>query len=197
MAHLDVQSTLGTFITRPLMRSLADKWWLLLLRGIAALIFGVLAFALPGLTILSLTFVWGAYALADGLLSLGAAISGERADMGSRWWLAAIGIIGVLAGAMTFLWPGVTTLVLLTFIAVWALAGGVLQIWGAIMLRKEMRHEWLPILSGILSMLFGALLIATPAAGAVALVWTVGWFALLSGILNVIFAFRLRNYARF
>ena len=195
MVHLSLESTLGEIAERPLLRVLAKKWWLLLLRGTAGILFGVLALCMPGLTILSLTYVWGAYALADGLLSLGAAISGEGAGMNSRWWLAAIGLVGILAGVTSFLWPGVTALVLLTFVAVWALMGGVLQIWGAVMLRKELKEEWIPVLSGLLSIAFGLLLIAWPGVGFLALIWTLGWFALLSGVLQIVFAFRLKKYA--
>jgi uncharacterized membrane protein HdeD (DUF308 family) len=95
-----------------LLSSLADNWWLLLLRGVAAIAFGILAFFWPGLTLLTLTLLWGIYALADGLLALWAAIA-AKGDMAPRWWLGLTGVIGILAGLVAFIYPGTTTLVLL------------------------------------------------------------------------------------
>jgi len=112
---------------------LAKYWWLILLRGIVAIIFGVLAFAWPGITLITLILFYGAFALADGVLALGHAIMGG--NVGSRWWLALVGIAGIAAGLVTFLMPGLTALVLLFFIAGWAIALGVFQIIGAIRLR--------------------------------------------------------------
>ena len=121
-----------------LLAELAENWWLLLLRGAAAIIFGGLAFFWPGLTLLALTLMWGVYAIFDGILALWAAIASKTAgNIAPRWWLAMAGIAGILAGVLTFIWPGITALILLMFIAVWAIVIGVLQIWGAIRLRKE------------------------------------------------------------
>ena len=177
-----------------LLRSLADNWWLLLLRGIAAIIFGVLAFVWPGATLLTLTLLWGAYALVDGMFALWAAISGQGGDVAPRWWLALMGIVSILAGVVAFFWPGMTALVLLMFIAVWAVILGILQIWGAIQLRKEIDGEWLLVLSGILSIAFGVIIIAQPDAGALAVVWIIGWYAILAGVLSMALAFRLKKY---
>jgi uncharacterized membrane protein HdeD (DUF308 family) len=176
-----------------LLRALAENWWLVLLRGIAAVVFGVLAFFWPGLTLLTLTLLWGAYALCDGVFALWAAVSGKGGEMAPRWWLAVVGVVGVLAGVGAFLWPGMTTLVLLLFIAVWAIVLGVLQIWGAIQLRKEIEGEWLLILSGLVSIAFGVILIVQPGAGALALVWMIGWFAILAGCIYIALAFRLKK----
>lgn len=112
--------------------SLAENWWLLLLRGLAAVAFGILAFFWPGLTLLTLTLLWGAYAVSDGALASWAAISAKGGDTSTRWWLALGGVVSILAGLTAFFWPGTTTLVLLMFIASWAIFSGVLQIWGAI-----------------------------------------------------------------
>ena len=177
-----------------LLRALADNWWLVLLRGIAAIVFGVLAFMWPVLTLLTLTFLWGAYAIADGVFALWAAISGRTGQMTSRLWLAIVGLAGLIAGVLTFAWPGITALVLLMFIAGWAIAVGVFQIWGAIELRKEIEGEWLLILSGLLSVAFGILLFAQPGAGALAVVWIIGWYAILAGCLYVVLAFRLKKH---
>src|ERR1700720_1635618 len=81
-----------------LLRVLAENWWLLLLRGIAAIAFGILAFAWPGLTLLTLTLLWGAYALSDGIFALWAALTGKGGEMAPRWWLGVVGVAGVLAG---------------------------------------------------------------------------------------------------
>ena len=194
MAHAHARSALDTPFAGPLLSAMADNWWLLLLRGIVAIIFGGLAFFMPGITLLSLTLVWGIYVLADGLLSLWAGLSGEGTGGTSRWWLAAIGAVGILAGVGTFVWPGMTALALLTFIAVWAVVSGILQVWGAIQLRKEIQGEWMLILSGLLSIAFGCLLFARPGVSTLALIWTIGLYAVLNGILYTMAAFRLKTY---
>ena len=145
-----------------LREALGQNWWLVLLRGIAAILFGILAFAWPGLTLLTLTLFWGAFALADGVLSLWAAISGKGGAIAPRWWLALVGIAGIIAGLLAFFWPGTTALVLLMFIAVWSIVIGVLEIWGAIQLRKEIEGEWWLILGGLVSIAFGVLLLVRP-----------------------------------
>src|SRR5262249_61080242 len=109
-----------------------------------------------------------------------------------RWWLAVVGVTGILAGVLAFVWPGMTALVLLMFVASWAIVIGVLQIWGAIQLRKEMEGEWLLALSGLLAIAFGVILIAQPGAGALALVWTIGWFAVLAGVISIMLSFRVK-----
>ena len=125
------------------------NWWLEVLRGVAAIIFGILAFAWPGITLLTLVLFWGAFALVDGVLAIAAAVKGGNPM--PRWWLAIVGIAGIVAGVLTFLMPGLTALVLLTFIAVWAIVLGVMEIYGAIKLRKEIEGEWFLILNGALS----------------------------------------------
>jgi uncharacterized membrane protein HdeD (DUF308 family) len=196
MTNAQVQAGLGIpFTGRELLRSLAENWWLLLLRGVAAIIFGMLAFFWPGITLLSATLLWGAYAFADGIFALWAAISGKGAvETSTRWWLAASGIVSVFAGFVALFWPGVTTLVLLVFIAGWAIIIGMLHIWGAIELRKEVQGEWLLALYGVFWIGFGVVMFAQPGAGALALVWMIGWFAILSGCMSIALAFRLKTY---
>ena len=177
------------------LRELAENWWLLL-RGIAAIAFGVLAFTWPGLTLLTLTFLWGFYAIADGVLALWAAIAGRGGEITPRWWLAVVGVAGIFAGLLAFIWPGMTALVLLMFIACWAIVIGVLQIWGAIRLRKEIEGEWLLGLSGVLSVAFGVIMLAQPGAGALAVVWLIGWFAILAGCVYIALAFELKKHKR-
>jgi uncharacterized membrane protein HdeD (DUF308 family) len=178
------------------LRELAENWWLLLLRGIAAIGFGVLAFIWPDLTLLTLTYMWGFYAIADGVLALWAAIAGKGGEKAPRWWLAVVGVAGIFAGALTFVWPGMTALILLMFIASWAIVVGALQIWGAIRLRKEIEGEWLLGLSGLLSIAFGVVMFAQPGAGALAVVWLIGWFALLAGCVYIALAFQLKKHKR-
>jgi uncharacterized membrane protein HdeD (DUF308 family) len=197
MANTQAHVGLDFPVAEPgLLRSLVENWWLLLLRGIAAIAFGTLAFLWPGLTLLTLTLLWGAYALSDGVFALWAAMSAKGGDTTARWWLAFVGIISVLAGVVTFLWPDMTAVVLLIFIATWAIAIGVLQIWGAIQLRKEIEGEWLLALNGLLSIVFGVIMFAQPAAGALAVVWMIGWFAILAGCCYIALAFKLSKYKR-
>lgn len=177
-----------------LLAALADSWWLLLLRGIAAIAFGILAFVWPGITLLTLILFWGAYAIVDGVFSLWSAISGKGGEKTSRWWLAVVGVCGVAAGILAFVRPGITALVFLLFIAAWAVVTGVLQVWGAIKLRKEIEGEWLLILSGLLSIAFGLVLLAWPGPGVLAVVWLIGSFAILEGIIYIALAFRLKKH---
>jgi uncharacterized membrane protein HdeD (DUF308 family) len=177
-----------------MVNTLAKNWWLLLLRGIAAIIFGVLAFAWPGLTLLTLILFYGAFALMDGVLAIVAAITGGAP--GPRWWLAIVGLLGIAAGLLTFLMPGLSALVLLYFIAGWAIATGVFQIIGAIQLRKEIDNEWFLILGGVISVLFGLGMMVAPGAGALALVWVIGSYAVVIGAMFVALAFRLKKHHR-
>jgi uncharacterized membrane protein HdeD (DUF308 family) len=176
-----------------MVHALAKNWWLLLLRGIAAIIFGLLAFAWPGITLLTLILFYGAFALADGVLAIIAAITGGAPA--PRWWLVIVGLLGIAAGLLTFLMPGLSALVLLFFIAGWAIATGVFQIIGAIQLRKEIDNEWLLIVGGIISVLFGIGVMLAPGAGALALVWVIGTYAVIIGVLLVALAFRLKKHA--
>lgn len=176
-----------------LVHALAKNWWLEVLRGVAAIILGILAFVWPGIVLLTLVLFWGAFALVDGVLAIAAAVKGGNPM--PRWWLAIVGIAGIAAGALTFLMPGLTALVLVTFIAVWAIILGVMEIYGAIKLRKEIDGEWFLILNGALSVVFGILLLWRPGIGAVALVWIIGAYAIILGIIYVLFGLKLRKHA--
>jgi uncharacterized membrane protein HdeD (DUF308 family) len=173
---------------------LSKNWGWIASRGAAAVIFGVLAFAWPGVTVLVLTLFFGAYALTDGVCAL---VSAHRRREGRKpvWPLVLVGVIGVGAGILTFVWPGMTALALLMFIAVWALFVGVFQIAAAIRLRKEIDNEWMLGLSGALSVLFGLLMIASPGAGAVAVAWLIGSYTIIFGVLLIALSFRLKNMA--
>ena len=172
---------------------LARNWWLFLLRGVAALIFGVLSLIWPGLSLVTLILFFGAYALVDGAFALAAAIVG-RANAKVRWWLVLVGLLGIGIGMATFLWPGLTALMLLYFIAGWVVATGVLQIIGAIELRNVIEDEWWLILDGAFAVLFGIFLFIMPGAGAVALIWLIALFAIAYGLLMTGFGFKVRKF---
>jgi uncharacterized membrane protein HdeD (DUF308 family) len=175
-----------------LLHALAKNWWLVLLRGIIAVLFGVLAFGWPGLTLVVLVLLYGAYALTDGILALAAAIAGR--EVLPRWWLAIVGISGIAAGLATFFWPGLTALVLILLIGAWTIAHGIMEIIGAIKLRKEIDHEWLLILSGLVSVAFGFIVLARPEAGALAFAWVIAAYAVVFGILMIGLSLRLRKH---
>lgn len=178
-----------------LLRTFCRAWWLVLLRGIAAILFGVLAWTWPGVTLLTLAVLWGAYALVDGIAALW---GGWQAKDGGKpmWQIVVIGLLGIAAGIFTFVSPALTAIALLILIAVWAIANGVFEIAAAIRLRKEIANEWLMILSGAVSIIFGALMILNPGAGALALIWLIGAFSIVYGVVLVALAVRLRKHGR-
>jgi len=168
-------------------RTLAEHWWVVLLRGILAILFGVLAWTRPGLTVAVLVLFFGAYALVDGIFEVIAGLRG-------KWWgLVFTGVLGIAAGVVTFMWPHITALALLWLIAFWAIVVGIMQISAAIRLRREVQGEWLWIVSGILSVLLGIILIARPGPGALSLIWVIGLFAIMWGFLLCILAFKLKG----
>jgi len=172
---------------------LGRNWGWIVLRGVAAVLFGALAIAWPGITLAALVIVWGAYALADGVLALIAAW--RVRDQGRPFWsLLIVGLLGIGAGVVTFLWPAVTALTLLIFIAAWAVVMGVFQVIAAIRLRKEIQGEWLLGLSGVLSVAFGVLMFAQPGAGALAVIWVIGGYAIFFGVLLIALGVRLKPH---
>jgi uncharacterized membrane protein HdeD (DUF308 family) len=175
------------------LHALARNWWLILLRGLCAILFGALTFVWPGVSLFTLVLFYGAFALVDGIFALAAAVTGNTPT--PRWWLAVVGVLGIAAGILTFLWPGLTAVVLLIFIACWAIATGVMQIVGAIQLRKEIKDEWLLIAGGALSIVFGFILLTQPGVGALALLYVIGAYAILYGVLLLWFSLRLRNHS--
>jgi uncharacterized membrane protein HdeD (DUF308 family) len=178
---------------RPMLHALADRWWLLLLRGITAILFGILAFIWPGLTLVTLVLMFGAFALIDGAIVLGAAFSGAAKPV-PTWWLVLVGLLGIAAGIVTFLWPGMSAILLITFIGAWAVAHGIFEIIGAIQLRKEIENEWALILGGIISVIFGIIVLIAPGAGALALVWWIAIYSIVFGVMFVAFSLRLRRH---
>jgi uncharacterized membrane protein HdeD (DUF308 family) len=169
------------------------SWSALALRGVLAILFGLLVFAWPGITLWVLIVFFGAHALVDGVLALVAAVRGSAS--GVRWWgMLLEGILGIATGIIAFLMPGLTALVLLYLIAAWAIITGVFEIIAAIRLRKEIEGEWLLGLRGVLAILFGVILFANPGAGALAVLWLIGVFSIIFGVVELILAFRLRGH---
>jgi uncharacterized membrane protein HdeD (DUF308 family) len=177
-----------------MMGVLARNWWALALRGLLAIVFGLLAFALPGPTLAALVILFGAYALVDGIFALVAAV--RAAEAHERWWLFVLeGIAGIAAGLITFAWPGITALVLLYLIAWWAIITGIFEIAAAIRLRKEITGELWLALGGAASVIFGLILLFRPGVGALAVIWLIGTYALVFGVLLVLLGFRLRGHS--
>ncbi|GAA0767078.1 HdeD family acid-resistance protein [Brevundimonas olei] len=174
--------------------ALHRSWWLLLLRGIAAVAFGVLTFIWPQISLVSLILVYGIYALVDGVLALIAAIRGG--GFGPRWWLALGGVVSILAAGVAFAWPGLTALVLVYLIGFWSILRGVLEIIGAIRLRNEIANEWTLGVAGALSVIFGLILVFMPGAGALGLLWLIAAWAVLFGLLLIWVAFKVRTLAK-
>ena len=174
---------------------LRHQWRLLVLRGILAVVLGIVAFAWPGVTVLALATLWGLYALVDGIVALITAVR-VRDEGRPVWPMVLIGLVGIAAGGFSIARPGVTALVILLFIAAWAIVIGIMQLALAIRLRREIEGEWLLGLSGVLSVLFGAAAIANPGWGATAAARLIGAYTFLFGLLIVVLGFRLRALGR-
>lgn len=178
-----------------MVRTLSQNWWLVVLRGVLAVLFGLLAFIWPGITWLTLVVLFGIYAIVDGLVAIGTGLARTRES--SRWWTFLLeGLINIGAGVAALIWPGVATLVILYVIATWAVFTGILEIVAAIRLRHEITNEWMLALGGVISIAVGVVLFFQPAAGSLAIIWIIGAYALIFGILLVILGFRLRNWRR-
>jgi uncharacterized membrane protein HdeD (DUF308 family) len=175
-----------------MLRTLAQNWWALVLRGVCAVLFGVGAFVWPGITVALLILLYGAYALVEGVLEVAWVLVGRQAGA-FPWGVLLAGLAGIGVGIVTFVSPGLTALALLYLIAAWAIVRGVFQIIAAISLRRELENEWLLALSGLLSVALGVLLIVAPGAGALALLWWIGGFAIIAGILMIMLGMRLKG----
>jgi uncharacterized membrane protein HdeD (DUF308 family) len=174
---------------------LSQYWWMTLLRGAIWILFGVVLFARPGISLVALTLFFGAFVLVDGVGNIVAALGGRKTH--EHWWvLLLIGLVGIGVGLLTFYSPGLTALALLFYIAIWAIATGLLAIIGAIRLRKEIEGEFWLILSGIASVAFGVLAIARPGAGALSIVWLIGGYAIAFGVILILFAFKARGFVK-
>jgi uncharacterized membrane protein HdeD (DUF308 family) len=176
-------------------RPLLHNWWAVALRGVVAILFSVLAFTQPAISLKALVIAFGAYALADGILSLISAFRRRGRDE-ARWYLVLEGAIGIAAGVLTFFWPAITLLAFIYVIAARALINGVLELVAAVRLRKVITNEVFLGLAGLASIAFGVVLVFAPAAGALALVFWLGAYALLIGVALVTLGFRLRSWSK-
>jgi len=176
-------------------KMISRSWWMFAWRGAVAVLFGVLALAWPRLTLLWLVALFAAFALLGGGAALVAAIKHRKSD--EDWWLALLlGLAGLAAGVIAILHPDLTALVLVLWMGANAIVTGILDIAMAIRLRKVIRGEWLLILAGIVAISFGVLVFLFPTAGALALVWLISFYAILTGVLLLALAWRIRKRAR-
>jgi uncharacterized membrane protein HdeD (DUF308 family) len=174
-----------------LVRDFSRNWIWLLVRGVLAIVFGVLAFRHPLVAGLSLTLLWGAYALAEGVLALVTAYRVRKAGQ-PIWPMILMGVLGILAGGMTFIAPGMTAVALLLLIAAWSVVVGGLMIVTAVRLRDEIEGEWFLGLAGLVSVLFGIAMCVAPGRGALAVVWMIAGYAIVFGLLLILFSFKVR-----
>ena len=175
-----------------LIEALKRHWWIPVIRGIAAIVFGIIAFVYPGLTIATLVLFFGAWVLIDGIFRIVGAI-GHRASDSDWGWQLVIGLLGIVVGLLTFHAPQITALALVIYIAAWALMIGASEIAAAVKLRREIRGEWFLILMGLASIVFAVLLLWNPVAGAAAVIWLIAWYAVVLGVLAIFFGLRLRS----
>jgi uncharacterized membrane protein HdeD (DUF308 family) len=175
---------------------MSRDWWIIALQGVAAVVFGLLALVWPEITLLALVFLFGAYAIVDGVLALARGFRRGSGGGGPDWWRVVHGVVGIGAGVIAFAAPGITAFALLLVIAAWAIVSGVVELLAAYQLRDVIRREWLLALDGVLSIIFGVILVAFPSAGALAVVWLIGAFAIASGVILLMVAFRMRGRTR-
>lgn len=169
---------------------LAQNWWAIGLRGVLAVVFGLVALFLPGATMLSLVLVFAIYAFADGVFGI---VSGVRAAKAGQGWgmLEFEGLVNIAVAVIAVLWPGITVLAFVMLVAVWAIVTGALELAAAFRLGTEDGRWWL-VLGGLVSLAYGALLIFAPLIGAVALTWWLGAYALIFGVALIVLAFKLK-----
>jgi uncharacterized membrane protein HdeD (DUF308 family) len=173
--------------TLSILDTYAKNWWVLLVRGLIAIVFASMAFAQPGATLVALVLLYGAYALVDGMTALSVGVTARA------WWLVLSGLAGVAVGIGTFFYPGITAVALFYLIAAWAIVRGIFEIIAAIGLRKVIGGAWALILGGTFSIIFGLLFVAYPTPGVLALVWLIAAYALAFGVAMIVLAFLLRG----
>lgn len=172
--------------------ALSQSWWMWMLRGLVSVIFGILAFTMPGITFSALMTLFAAFMLVDGILTLGGLIFKKAGDR--PWWSTLLeGILGISVGILTFILPGVTALVFITFLAFWAIVTGFLEIVSAVRLRKEIEGEWALGLAGVLSIILGLAFVINPGVGLVTVTWMLGAYTLAFGVLMMVLGARLRQ----
>jgi len=166
---------------------MSSYWWVWAISGIVTILFGLAAIFWPGVTLLVLVYLFGFYAIVDGVVALVAMF--RAAGAGETWWpYLILGIIGIGAGLVVLFWPGITTLILLMVIAIWAVIAGIVMVVGGLF-----SAQFLTMIAGVISILFGLVLFANPMAGALAFIWVIGVFALVRGVLQLIEAVRVNS----
>jgi len=176
------------------MLSLVSRdWWVYAVRGIAAILFGIMALIWPGPTLAVLILLFGAYAFVDGVALLVALARGDVLARSHKWITGLMGVLGIAVAIATLVWPGMTALTLLYLVSFWAVTTGILQIASAIEFRREIAGELFVVLGGLFSIVFGALLVAFPGTGLLSLVWLVGFWAELFGFSSLGIAYRLHG----
>lgn len=174
---------------------LSRNWWHFAVRGVLAILFGVLTLVWPKSAITALVLLFGAFVLVDGIVAVVSGI--QSREYFKQWWALLLeGLTGIVIAVMTFIWPGTAAVVLLYFIAAWAILTGIFEIVAALEFRNVIPGEWATFLAGVLSILLGILLFAYPSAGAVGMVWAIALYAIAAGIMEIVFAFRLRGLGR-
>jgi len=174
-----------------LSKLMSQYWWVLLLRGLVAILFGIAAYTWPGLTLGTLVLFFGAFALVDGVFNVFQAFGGRKEN--EYWWVLLLeGLLSIAIGVITMQAPEITALVLALYIGFWAMATGVLRIVLAVRLRKEIQGEWWMALSGLVGIVFGVFMVARPGAGALALLWAVSIWAMIGGFLLVLLSFKIK-----
>jgi uncharacterized membrane protein HdeD (DUF308 family) len=171
----------------------ARDWWVFAVRGVAAILFGILAFVWPAQTIAVLVLLFGAYAFVDGVTLLVALARGDALARRHAWTTGLTGVLGIVISIVTLVWPGITALTLLYLVAIWAISTGILEIATAIEFRREIDGEFWMALAGIASIVFGVLLVAYPSAGLVSVLWLVAIWAMVFGVANLALGYRLHQ----
>ena len=174
---------------------LSRYWWMTLLRGLFWVLFGIVIFARPGISLVSLTLALGVIMFIDGVINTANAFSGRKEN--DDWWvLLLVGLAGIGVGVLTFYNPQATALAVVLYVAIWAIATGLLEIVAAVRLRKQIEGEFWLGLAGVLSVLFGVLLVACPAAGVLTVLWLIGVYAIAFGAVLVFLALRVKSVAK-
>lgn len=177
-----------------LVTAMSRYWWVFVLRGVLSIVFGIAAFIWPDITLLVLVYLFAAWVLIDGAVSLVAAVTGRDAPVGqNRWLMGLLGGLSIVAAVVAFFWPQITAVVLAILISAWAIVTGVLQIVAAIQLRRQIDNEWLLILAGAASVVFGVLIFLFPLEGLLTIVWLIALYAIVFGILLIGLGLRLRG----
>jgi len=182
--------------TAPVPSSLTSHWWMPLLRGLLAIVFGAVLFAFPISAVAALVILFGAFALVDGILAIVQALRFAHPNSGRWWWLLAQGAAGILIGVVTFFYPGITAGTLALLIAAWAVITGGFEIATAIRLRRDVPGEIFLIVAGLLSIVLGALLFLFPLAALLTVVWLLAAYSIIAGAALIALALRLRMCGR-